>query len=570
MLGSCAVRFATTNMRSILVCLLILALLPAITVVGQSGVAAQRNEESELWRIRSQGFTDDLLKDGSQLSSLRRTVLLARLGERWWNDDQARARAWIRNAIDVVDQAPNKESAVDRQERLATTRLLLKLISPLDQKLAAPLVKILNAKDEQLTNTERGENADALINSAIALVDRDEYRAAELGAMAIRLGPPSDIASLLLAMRQRNVKLADGLFIQALAAARQDPFPVQMLNSLSYAAFPAQRGSGDNKLAAPDYLRVQLLQLDLVFLNANPINPENQGSMCWPVSGFIAPVLSEFERLLLQQAEVVRLAIAKCQFMNPLVPQQGSSTNQSPNTIDALLEASRDATNEQLRAVYAYRAADLARQNKDYELAIKILDNMSKEGRDLMAEAWTWYRADWAATAALDHYQHGRLFEMNLVLNSAPPELQPVAKTVFVDRLPDNRDPETDPTIQFLNDAKAGLRKANVSESDRYGCYFVLLRSLVKYQPSEAGAILKEAVASLNRAEQQNKDRKTLSTPEFSKVLPASLLEMDEYAAKEGVAMVAAVETRAQLRLELLEASLQRMKAAQSSRVSKN
>ena len=549
--------------------LLIMLMLPA-PVFATSSPRHQTGDSTELWRIRSQALTDDLLKDAAQLSPMRRAVLLARLGARWWNDDQARARTWIRNAIDVVDQAPNKESAIDRQERLATTRLLLKLISPLDQKLAAHLVKILNAKDEQLTNTERGENADALINSATALVDRDEYRAAELGAMAIRLGPPNDIASLLLAMRQRNFKLADGLFIQALSAAKQDPFPVQILNSLSYAAFPGQRGSDDKKLAAPDYLRVQLLQLDLVFLNANPINPENQGSMCWPVSSFIAPVLSEFDRLLPQQAEVVRQAIAKCHFLDPLVQQQASSTNQSPNAIDALLEASREATNEQLRTVYAYRAADLARQKKDYELAIKILDNMSKEGRDFMAEAWTWYRVDWAATAALDHYQHGRLFEMNLVLNSAPPELQPVAKTVFVDRLPDNRDPETDPTIQFLNDAKAGLRKANVSESDRYGCYFVLLRSVVKYQPSEAGAILKEAVASLNRAEQQNKDRKTLSTPEFSKTVPATFLEMDEYAVKEGIASVATVETRAQLRLELLEASLQRMRAAQSNRLSKN
>jgi len=558
------------NMRFGLSCLLILALQPVIA--GQSGFAPQKNEEAELWRVRSQGITDDLLKDASQLSSMRRAVLVARLGQRWWDDDQARARTWFRNAIEVVEQVPNKENAADRQERFATTRLLLKLVAPLDQKLAAPLVKILNGVDEQSTARERSDNAEALINTATALVDTDEYRAAELGAMAIRLGPPNDIASLLLALRQHNPKLADSLFIQALSAAKQNPFPVQILNSLSYAAFPGQRGSDDVKLAAPDYLRVQLLQLEVAFLNANPISPETEGSMCWSVSGFIAPVLGEFERLAPQQAEVVRQAIIKCQFVNPSVQPQleSSSTSQPPNTVDALLEASRDATDDHLRTINVYRAADLAKQNKNYELALKILDGMSKEGRDLMGEAWTWYRADWAADAALDHYQHSRLLEMNLVLNSVPPNLQPVAKTLFVDRLPDNRDPETDPAIQFLNDTKAELRRGNIRESDRYGCYFVLLRSIIKYQPTEAGEILKAAIASLNRAEQADKDRKTLSTPEFSKVLPASLLEMDEYAAKEGIAMVAAVETRARLRLELLEASLQRMKAAQSSRVAKN
>jgi hypothetical protein len=549
-------------MRSALACLLVLALLPAITFGGQGGFAPQKNEEAELWRVRAQGITDDLLKDAGELSPMRRAVLLGRLGQQWWGNDQARARTWFRNAIDVVEQAPNKEKADERKERLATARLLLNVISPLDQKLAASLVKILSAVDEQSTATERSENAEALIISANALVDRDEYRAAELGTMAIRLGPPNDIASLLVAMRQHNYKLADGLFIQALAAAKQNPYPVQILNSLSYAAFPVQRGLGDTKPAAPDYLRVQLLQLEVNFLNANPIDVENQGSICWCVSGFFVPVMSEFERLLPTGAEVVRQAIYKCQPANPSV-QPESDISQPLNTVEALLEASRDATNEQVRTVYEYRAANLATQKKDYELALKILDNMSKEGRELMNESWTWYRADWAAEAALDHYRHSRLFEMNLVLNAVPPDLQPLAKAVFVDRLPETRDPEKDPTIQVLNDAKAGLRRANVRESDRYGCYFVLLRSVVKYQPSEASAILKQAIASLNRAEQESKDRKTLNTPEFSKVLPASLLDMDEYTVKEGISSIAAVETRAQLRLELLGASLQRLKAHQ-------
>ena len=557
-------------MRFTLACLLILALQPAIA--GQSGFALQRNEGAELWRVRSQGLTDDLLRDAGQLSPMRRVVLWARLAQQWWDSDQRRARTWLRNAIEVVEQVPNKEAADERQERLATTRLLLNVVVPLDQKLSAPLVKTLNGVDELSTNTERSENADALINSAAELVASNPERAAELGAMAIRLGPPTDIGSLLLAMRQHNFKLADGLFIQALSAARQNPFSVQILNSLSYAAFPGQRGSGDNKLAAPDYLRTQLLQLEVAFLNSNPIDVENQGSICWCVSGFIAPVLSEFDRLLPDGGEVVRQAINKCQSVNPsLQPHlDGNSTSTALNTVDALLNASQEATDERDRTLFAYRAAELARQNQDYERALKILDSLSKEGRELMGDAWVFYHWDWAATAALDHYTHGRLFEMNLVLNSVPADLQPLAKAVFVDRLPDNRNPETDPAILFLNDARAGLRRANLQESDRYGCYFVLLRSVVKYQPSEANAILKDAIASLNRFELANKDRKTLNSTDLSKMLPASLLEMDEYAVKEGIASVTAVETRAQLRLQLLEASLQRMKVARSNRSAKN
>ena len=69
-------------MREVLACLLILALLPAIAFAGQPGFVLRKDEESELWRTRSQTLTDDLLKDAGQLSPMRRAVVLARLAQR--------------------------------------------------------------------------------------------------------------------------------------------------------------------------------------------------------------------------------------------------------------------------------------------------------------------------------------------------------------------------------------------------------------------------------------------------------------------------------------------------------
>ena len=355
--------------------------------------------------------------------------------------------------------------------------------------------------------------------------------------------------------------------VKALALARQNPQP-QLLNSLTDASFPAQKGLGSTIGVPPDSLRAELLQLDVAYLSANPINAENQSAICAGVGAFIAPVLSEFDRLAPQQSVVARQAISKCQSLTPLAQQRidDASSNQPLDTVEALLKAAADAKDLNVRTVYEYRAATLAKDKKDYDRALKILDNISKEGREFMGGSWEAYRWDWAALSAVEHYKHGRVLEMNLVLNAVPPDLQAFAKAAFVDRLPATKNQEESPALQFLNDAKASLRRASIPESAKYSWYFALLRLTVKYQPNEAGSAFKEAIASLNRAEHGDESKgqtNTLDTTELSKTLPASLLEMDEFAIREGLASVASVETRSQLRLELLETTLQRMRNAQ-------
>src|SRR5215510_5187800 len=94
-------------------CFLCLLCLFAATVPAQ-----QKDDAIELWLARAQNLTSDLLKDGTDLSSMQRAVVWAKLAQRWWRDDPKRARTWIANAIEVVEQVPNKENPDARRERL--------------------------------------------------------------------------------------------------------------------------------------------------------------------------------------------------------------------------------------------------------------------------------------------------------------------------------------------------------------------------------------------------------------------------------------------------------------------
>ena len=537
--------------------LLLLGVIPILTFAQRPEPNPQTDPANELWRERARNITEDLIVDGQKLPPLRRAVLRARLAEHWWRDDPRRAAGWLTMAVETVEQVPEKENLNERRQRLDTAGLLLKTAIRFDRKLTQRLIAVLS-NEENSKGIEGLQNADSLLRAAAGFVDIDSERAAELGALALRLGPPSDVATLLFPLYRRNVRLADGFLAQAMAIAKQAPSE-QLLNSLTYVIFPKQRGFRADPPPVPEHVPAELLQLDIAFLNAS-LN--NGGVNCAAVFGFIAPVLSEFERLVPQQAAVARQAVNQCQTLIPMGQQQLlDRSNKQLNTVEGLLKAAADAKEPIFRASFEYQAANLARLSKDYELALKILDGMSKDSRESMGGAWETYRWDWAAQAALDHYANGRLLEMNRMLNGVPAEWQAFAKAAFVDRLPDRRVAETDPAIQFLNDARAALRRSSLPDSDKYGCYFVLVRLTVKHDPAAASAALKEAMASLNRAEQaMNKDQKTLDSSNLLKTLPASLLEMDEFAVKEGLASITSVEIRAQLRLDLLQAALGRVK----------
>lgn len=524
-----------------------MALLASLS--GWTGFAQQRDSEYQLWLVRSQTLTTDLLKDAADLSSMQRAVLWVKLAHRWWREDPKRARTWVTNAIDIVEQVPNRETPDERRERLDTAIVLLAIVTPLDSKLGKQVLAMLVS--DKSTDNERSYAATALIDAAVSVVEDDPRRAYELGALAFRTGRPvNNIREVLFPLRKWDPKLADTLFDQALDLVKQDPHG-RLLNSLLYVAFPAQRGISDDVPVPLDQRRMALLQVLVDLLNAKPAG-DKCGFVAW-----ISPFFTEIERLLPKQWPVVHQAINQCRSAPSSDYRQiDEATRTQPlNTVESFLKAADDAKDTGVRTYYQYRAAILAMEHKDYERALKLLDDMPKEVRD---ESWNSYRWQWAADGAIEHFKNSRFGEMNLMLDAVPSDFQPLAKTAFIQWLPEQAGSETAPIIQILNDALKGLRRSSIPE--KYNWYFGLLRSTIKYQPADANAVLKDAIASLN----QVKEGTPLDATDYLRYIGPPLLEMDEFVVKDAVASVTLVPMRAKLRLSLLHATLQRMRHAQS------
>ena len=526
-----------------------------LVIVALSRFALAQNDARELWLVRSQTLTSDLLKDAADLNPQQRAVLWVKLAQRWWREDPKRARTWVLNAIEVVEQVPNKETPQERQKRLETAQVLLAIVTPLDQQLSKRLLTVLGA--DKSTQNEGNGTAFALVEAAYKIVEENPKRAAELAALALRTGEAHNIDQLLYRLRPLDPKLADSLFVQALALAKQNPGSM-FTNILTYIAFPADRGRDSNLPVPPDSLRIELLQILMPSINTSPANGENNelnycGAVAW-----LAPLYGEYERLLPQQWLVLRQAINTCQSASPHIQQRikDNSSNQQLDSVESLLRAAADSKELEIRTNYKYRAAALAKEHKDYELALKILNDLSDEERKLMADAWDSFQWDWASDGALEHYKNNRFREMNLLLDSIPSDLQPLAKASFIYRLPKGVS-ETGPIIQILNDAITGLRRSNIPAADKYNWYFPLLQATVKYQFADANAVLKDAVASLN----QVKEGAELNTNDYLRYIGPPLLEMDEFVVKDALASITLVQTRAQLRLALLDAILQRLRS---------
>jgi len=366
-------------MRFICLALLILATQPQPLLAQQASEAQQRNASDNLWLVRAQNITADLIKDSSDLTTPERALLWAKLAGNWWRDDPEKARAWMLKPIEIVEAVPNKENPEERRQRLNTARLVLQIVARLDQKLSARLLAILKQAAEQEAPTERAANADGLIQTATLLVDSDPRRAAELGMLALRVGPPTSIASLLWKLREKDAKLADVLFAQALAKARET-IDGSFLFSLVTSVFPEYFTVGftPNKPVATDNMRREILMAYVGYLQANQSDVEIRDYPCMRVI-FIAPLLKEFERLLPQQAIIVRQSISQCQSLAPLARQRvDDSVREQPlNTVEDLVKAGDDAQDMKVRTVYQFRAASLATQQGDYDRAVKILDSMS-------------------------------------------------------------------------------------------------------------------------------------------------------------------------------------------------
>lgn len=525
-------------------------------------VYAQQPEKVwDPWFIRAESVTDSLIKDSGDLKSSDRPLLWARLGIAWLSDDPDRAHAWMKKAVDEVEIVSDGESAIERRRRWATARSLLSIIAPRDKQLGSRLLAILEAPSDPASSGDRRDDANGLVDSALALVESDPERAAKVGSAALRIGLGYRLATLLWQLRKRDSKLSDSLFYQILTVAGAT-YDQEALGWLAQFAFHGQSGQ-----SPADQGKARLLSVLAVGLLRLAPAAGNEEKACG-LAAIVAPLLEEFNRLLPQQAPLVSGALVRCQ--QNLKSLQGKladdpSRNQPLASVDQLVKAADDAPNQAGRDDLLYRAAQMAAEEKGFAQAIALLDLISDEGRKQTEGGWEGWRWSYASAAAVVQLKKGNRSEMQRIIAATTSSVRPSVQLSVAREMISVDDRVS--AVDLLTDARKGMSVS--SARDRVGGYMSLVSMYVELLPADAISVLNEAVKAINNEEAIDKGggeysdmyarinvlSNDLLLQQFK--LPVALFEIDDIGVREALSAIKGPTKRSAIRLNLLRALLE-------------
>ena len=552
-------------------------LVPGLTLIILAALcpaspARQVNNLPNLWLFKARQITDSLVKDADALGRNDRALLWARLGQAWWQEDSERARAWMQKAVEAVESVPNRESSAERAGRLNVARELLRIVAPRDLKLRARLLSVF-ADAPRADAAESNINAGALMQAALAMLKEDPRQAAELGAASLRAGYSAELTGLLWGLRAREPKLADALFVQALAAARSS-YDVELLNSLRYVGFTDGLNSKSKIPEPPDALRVELLKVYLEYLRRSAEAGGDQTSVCVPAASFISPLLPYYERFLPQQAFAVREVTTRCQaaLTSSMRQRADDALREKPlDKIEDLLEAADKTDNRDAATAYRFRAAQMAAGRRDLKRAVEILDRIDAESRKIMGGMWEKLRTEWTASLALEFLARDDVQGVYQIFGAAPPDLRPLAHILFSQKL-SAEESRVSPEA-FLAEARKELARLKLTGGERVAWHVRLVRLYTKHLPLYAPDVLKEAVAAINRVDKSGSAFDAARGPDAAlsydgaaELLPVSMLEDNDLLTLEIVGTIESPVSRSQARLSLLNASLDQYRKAASQK----
>jgi hypothetical protein len=529
--------------------------------------AQEEAKTQKFWQAQAQEITDEIVKDTAALPTIDRSIVWAQLGDAWWKDDRERAQLWLQRAVEGAIFGPDQEPPADRKRRISTLRALLPILARHDEKLNTRLIQaLLSLNESKDTQEESSANADALVNAALAIVKEQPRLAAALGSQSLRVGESDNFLALLVALRQQDGNIGDGLFSRLFRDAlntAQSTHSVNLLSSLVVAAFPKSSFPMYQGKVPPANVSEGLLAVLVEGLLTIQNPGAERGSDC-AFARITAPLLNEIFQLFPQQAVAVRAEIGKCQYTSQRVDD--ALRDQPLKTVDDFLQAAEKEPNTFKAAGLLARAAALAAQQKDFNRAISILDGLSSEQRGVLGEAWEIVRVSFAAGAAIAYGDHKNYVGVEQVVAAVPSDLRPFVQIPVADSL--LRDKGDNAFVfTLLEGARQRLAKLNQTDTERSKdrliySYLTLMQLYAKIDPSNGQYVLLEAISAINKVGTRTAVSE-IGAQDLLKpfLLPVSLLEVDPLGIRQAVSSIDVLPYRISARLSLIKLSLEKMRS---------
>jgi hypothetical protein len=420
--------------------------------------AQKNNERILLWQTRTQSTTNDILIQINKSRSSERVFYYAKLGEIWWEKDQKEGKQYLEKAVEyAVSPATDYKNF---KEQISKLRDLLKIVSPKDASLEKKIISKLNELSVGENTGENNLNSDAILETAVLLVDIDIQRAYNLGVSTLKQKQPVfsfRSVRLFLNIRNKNEILANNFYKQALEVAKlnvSDDF----IDNLFRISFPE---SYEFPPVSDDSLRKHFLGILSQNIQTEAQNVlEKKQENCNFTKYYGVKIFNQYKQLLPEKTVVIEKAIGICQVSDEIKNKDGLSPDEQPKTIEDYLELAKLTNDKKLRNKYLLEAALIAnQQQKKFKLAIEILDQIDDDERNTPPAVWDIERLTATTSLIIELIENNYLQDVNETIKKSPAKLRPEIRISVADKLDSVKNKLYG--YELLNEAKVELAKTD-------------------------------------------------------------------------------------------------------------
>jgi len=526
--------------------------------------------ELQLWRIRADTLTNNLLKDAAKGDALDRALLLAQLSDLWWESDRNQANTWIEKSVDTIYFYPSDDVKAQSEKFFRVLRQILALISAHNPKQSNRLLEILSKTDD-ISEKEKNSNADALIEFALQIVKTNPDKAAELGTRAFSFGYPKEFYKLSWELRRYNATLADKFFRTAFSYVAAAP-DYEKLYGMQLAALPESVVPNfPPNLKPPIRLRTLFLNFLADYLTQQQLRFSSKSiSSCSSEATLVSRLQNYFAELLPQKTAIVQQNINICLANQSREAQQlttNTTTPKSSNVDELLKQADEIHDNPLIRVNYLFKAVLAANQQKNYAKSIQILESMNDDERKVDMEFWEELRFDSGAGLAVAQFKDENLAGASKTLRDVPDAIRPLAQITFVLKCSPEDVSSYPFCVELLNDARRGIIKSELPFTRKTSYWFNLVKLYSNYKSqTEAAEVFREIAVAFNGSLSDDtpkitdavSDQLISDAKRIIPMLSPILLEVQENSIFESIGLLKQEKARVQVNLAFLKMALRK------------
>lgn len=450
----------------------------------------------------AQSLTETIYNDTIKISPDKSVVILAEIGEKWFKVNPTQASIWFERAINTVALIP-RDTSEEIAKKNQVIRELVKIILPKDRKNGNRLLKQLTDQSG-LNKKETKLNNDALIETAASLIETDPNQAVALASLALISNDPVIEPMFVWKLNKTNPALANKFFARALQIAQKNN-DLGFTNILITTLFPERFEMSGSRMTNATNLNL----LKYVWSNFQQETlkiKQNKSGDCRAQGSVVSSILPQFLEFMPGNLSEIKNTINFCLGNSSEELKKYNTNEEQPKTVEQFISAVENAEHKDLKISYYLGGAKLAFREKNYELAIKVLDLAKNVLPDSLALLWEEWRYKWAALLIVEQIRNNNLPEAFQTLKNVPDNLKPLTQIDVIDLFKPNEHPKI--AYDFLSNAAKEILKTDMVSAEKAYNLSQISKLSARYQMFESSVdAYRDSVKLINYAVKEGNEK---------------------------------------------------------------